>query len=177
MRVLDEFVDGNERFFDNKNKSEVLKDKNKEKLYEKICDHPMFAIVSKQEGYRGTNKEEVRCIMCDKKFIKKEESEKMKWLSMLFTNKRLLARYGGVLPSKKPIFNSIESYIDQMERPVEKIRDLYLEYQYEADELIRKGVIPKGFSLEDSFFDYMCEDDYNRYFKDFDQGGKVKVKR
>ena len=142
----------------------------------KLCDHPMFVIVGRKDASNGDIHNEVRCIMCDKEFNKEDRIEKNRWLETLYHNKRLLAKYYGLAVDKLPMFDYIDTYIKEMESPVEGMRNVYLEYYNEAQELIEKGYLPKDFSFEDSFFDSICTKEYYKYLNDKNLFEKEKIK-
>lgn len=135
-----------------------------ESSYQEQCDHNMFALI----GSISDNKyyEDIYCITCGKKLdLPKEKYYQVE--SDLFHQKLLIANYRCISDrTKLPIFIPITSNDKTIQENIEILRQNYYKLYLSIKRRKELNALPNNYSIEDSFFNYFCLEDYTRLIND-----------
>lgn len=135
-----------------------------ERSYQDQCDHNMLALIG------STNKkhyhEGIYCIICGKE-LKLPKDNYYQIANDLFQQKLLIANYRGISDKTKlPIFVPITSNKKSIKENIEILRQYYYKLYLSVKRRKELNALPNNYSVEDSFFNYFCIDDYNRLIAD-----------
>ena len=153
-------------------KKKYKKEKEFQLSYQETCVHPFFALI----GYNisDTYIEGLYCIECGKKLdLPNDKLTKIE--TELFQQKRLLARYDSFSDQTGlPKFIPLSSLEKNIEQNIEIFRSNYYNHYLSIQKRIGNETLPVDYSIDDSFFNYFCFSELERFENDLNKEYQYK---